>query len=82
MGKGFGSFLQHAVGGTFFWMGKLSGSWAKTLDSAFSNDLTSTHLKPDFASHRNRPNNAPEGLYQGTNFLARTVIYGVVSTRE
>lgn len=58
-------------------MGKLSGSWAKTLDSVISNDSTSTHLKPDFASYRNRPNNAPEGLIQGANFVGQTVVYGV-----
>lgn len=77
VGKGFASFVQHALGGTFFWMGKFSGSWAKTIDSIVSNDTTSTHLKPDFASYRNRPSNAAEGLVQGTNFVARTVIYGV-----
>lgn len=58
-------------------MGKISGSWAKTLDSVVSNDSTSTHLKPDFANYRNRPNNAPEGLVQGTSFVAQTVVYGV-----
>ena len=76
-GHGFASFLQHAVGGTFFWMGKLSGSWAKTLDSLISNDTTSLHLKPDMANYRNRPKNAPEGLVQGTTFVGKTVIYGV-----
>lgn len=77
IGKGFVSFLQHAVGGTFFWMGKLSGSWAKTLDAAVSNHSTSTHLKPDFASYRNRPKNVHEGIIQGTEFVGKTIIYGV-----
>jgi hypothetical protein len=79
VGRGFASFLQHVVGGTFFFVGKATGSMSKVIDSVTSNDLTSKHLKPDFASHRNRPRNAPEGIVQGTDFLARTIIYGVVS---
>ena len=55
-----------------------SGSFAKTLDSLITNELTSTHLKPKLVTdHRKRPHHAVEGLAQGTFYLGKTVVHGI-----
>jgi len=76
-GRGFASFFQHVVGGTFFAAGKVSGGLAKTLDSVTSNEMTSNHLKPSLTAKQKYPRHAVDGVIKGTNFLGRTLIFGI-----
>ena len=78
VGKGVTSLFQNVVGGTFFAVGKLSGGVADTIDSITTNDMTSNHLKPKSASSDGRyPDNAIDGVYEGTKFLGQTVAHGM-----
>lgn len=78
LGKGIASFSEHVIGGTFFAIGRVSGGFAKTIDSLItSEELTSKHLKPMLASdNRKRPHHALQGLAQGTAFFGKTLIHG------
>ena len=78
VGKGVTSLLQNVVGGTFFSLGKISGGVADTIDSITTNDMTSNHLKPKSASSGGKhPDNAVDGVVQGTQFLGQTVAHGI-----
>eukprot|EP01082_Thalassiosira_pseudonana_P015658 g14534.t1 g14534 contig9:2076053-2079490(+) len=77
IGKGAASFVQNVVGGGFTAVSKISSGVAKTIDSVTTNDLTSTHLKPMLASHRQRPTDALDGIVKGTKFLGKTLIFGI-----
>ena len=77
IGKGAASFVQNVVGGAFTAVSKISSGVAKTIDSVTTNDLTSTHLKPMLASHRQRPTDALDGIVKGTKFLGKTLIFGI-----
>ena len=76
-GRGFASFFQNVIGGTFFAAGKLTGGIAKTLDSVATNELTSNHLKPKSDSTRKRPRHAVDGVVKGADFMCRTVVHGI-----
>ncbi len=77
-GKGFASFAEHVVGGTFSFVNKLSGGVAKTIDALITSQYSSIHLKPKLdANQRKRPHHAIEGLAQGSDFFSRMVVHGV-----
>lgn len=77
MGRGLASFSEHAIGGSFFALGRMAGGFATTLDSMITNETTSKHLKPLLATdNRKRPNHAVEGLAKGTLFLGKSLLYG------
>jgi len=79
VGKGVSSLVQNVVGGTLFAIGKATGGVADTIDSMFTNDATSNHLKPKKASSSGgkHPDNAIDGVVQGTQFLGETVVHGL-----
>ncbi|KAL7554677.1 hypothetical protein ACHAWF_018946 [Thalassiosira exigua] len=78
IGKGVSSLLQNVVGGTFFAFGKVTGGVADTIDSVLTNDMTSNHLKPKSASSDGRPpDNAVEGVAEGAEFFAHTMVHGI-----
>lgn len=77
-GKGVTSLVTNVVGGTLFAFGKVTGGVADTLDSITTNDMTSNHLKPKSASSDGKhPDNAIEGVVEGTKFLGQTVAHGI-----
>jgi len=77
VGRGAGSLLQNVVGGTCFSFGKFTGGVADTLDAVTTNDMTSDHLKPKSASSDGKhPDNAVDGVVQGTTFLGQTLVHG------
>ncbi len=39
--------------------------------------MTSNHLKPSLVSKHKYPRHAVDGLIKGTNFLGRTVVFGI-----
>jgi len=78
VGKGVTSLVQNVAGGTFFAAGKVAGGWADTVDSVTKSEMTSNHLKPKSASSDGRhPDNAVDGVVQGTKYLGQAVAHGV-----
>ena len=71
--------MHNVVGGTFFAFGKVTGGVADTLDSLTTNDLTSNHLKPNksASSDGRHPDNAVDGVVEGTKFLGQTLVHGM-----
>ena len=62
----------------FSTFGKITGGFADTLDSLATNDMTSNNLKPKSASSDGRPpDNAVDGVVEGTKFLGQTVAHGI-----
>lgn len=66
-------------GGTFFALGRVTGSVADTVTAITTTSLTSDKLKPKSASSngRNDPEQIVDGIVQGTEYLARTVAHGI-----
>lgn len=78
VGKGVTSLVENVVGGTCFFFGKLTGGIANTIDAVNTNATSSDHLKPKPASSDGRhPENAIDGVVEGTKFFGQTVVHGV-----
>lgn len=78
VGKGVSSLLQNVVGGTFFAVGRVTGSLADTLTAVTTTGLTSDQLKPKCASSNGRnPDHVVDGLVQGTVYATQTVAHGI-----
>lgn len=78
VGKGVASLFQNVVGGTFFAFGRATGSAADTATALLTTNLTSDQLKPKSATSNGRnPEQALDGIVQGTEYLAKTVAHGI-----
>ena len=78
VGKGVSSLMQNVVGGTFFAVGRVTGSLADTITAVTTTNLTSDKLKPKSASSNGRnPDHAGDGVVQGASYLTRTVAHGI-----
>ncbi len=70
--------MQNVVGGTFFALGRGTGSLADTITAVTTTELTSDQLKPKSAASNGRnPDHVVDGLVQGTDYFARTVAHGI-----
>ena len=57
---------------------KRKGGLTNTIDAVVTNDFTSDHLKPKSAASDGRhPDNAVDGVVQGTKFFGKTVVHGI-----
>lgn len=78
VGKGVTSVVQNVVGGTFFALGRVTGSIADTITAVATSDLSSENLKPKNAGSSGRnPDHAVDGFVQGTGYAARTAAHGI-----